>query len=121
MTDVFVALAHHSHQPGLRPFLAVGVTAELAAAALLSLIDDADHPELWIPEKPELHTVAEAPPTEPAWRQISEEDQNLLAIAQIEEVNDCAKEIAHEMLDAMTSEEVEEMLQELKEDQEGVI
>lgn len=120
-TDVFVAIANYGPEDDVPALVAVGFTAALANAALQSLIDDSDEPELWIAENAESHTVAEEPASDPAWRQCSPEDQERLAIAQIEEVNDCSKEIAHDMLDAMSAEEVEDMLQALKEDEAGVI
>lgn len=58
------------------------------------------------------------PEEETAWRQRTPAEQEQLATAQIEEVHDCAKELAHEILDAMDAEEVADMLRVLQDDED---
>lgn len=113
ITDVYVAIATYTglEQPGVPVLVAVGDTAERAEAALEVLIDDHDNPDGWDVGAAELHGVAQGDAGgTPAWRLRTEEEQEQLAIAQIEEVHDCAKELAHEMLDALDAEAVQEFL-----------
>lgn len=113
IADVYVAIATYTglEQPGVPVLVAVGDTAERAEAALEVLIDDHDNPDGWDVGAAELHGVAQADAGgTPAWRLRTEEEQEQLAIAQMEEVQDCAKELAHEMLDALDAEGVQEFL-----------
>lgn len=115
IADVYVAIATYTgnEQPGVPVLVAVGTTAELADAALENLIDDHEDPSLWDVGGAELHGVAQSDAGgTPAWRLRTEEEQETLAIAQIEEIHECAKDFAHEMLDGMSPEEVQEMLDE---------
>lgn len=113
IADVYVAIATYTglEQPGVPVLVAVGDTAERAEAALEVLIDDHDNPDGWDVGAAELHGVAQADAGgTPAWRLRTEEEQEQLAIAQMGEVQDCAKELAHEMLDALDAEGVQEFL-----------
>lgn len=109
--QIFVAIATYGPESDVDPLVALGTTEELANAALQRLIDDSDTPDEWIQtDRTVEHGVAAPEPSPPAWRQRTEDEQETLAIAKIEEVRDCAKDIAHEYLDAMDAEEVEDML-----------
>jgi len=119
IADVYVAIATYTglEQPGVPVLVAVGDTAERAEAALEVLIDDHDNPDGWDVGAAELHGVAQADAGgTPAWRLRTEDEQEQLAIAQIEEIRDCAKELAHEMLDALDAEGVQEFLDGLGDD-----
>ncbi|USN16755.1 hypothetical protein STRZYGA_00340 [Brevundimonas phage vB_BpoS-Strzyga] len=122
MTEaVWVAIATYSHDRHAAAVTAVADSPALARRMLAENVALQHNPPAWLLSEPSLIVVQSEAQTSPAWRDLSGDDQNLLATAQIEEVHDCAKEIAHDMLDSMDAEEVATMLQELKEDQEGVI
>lgn len=122
MTEaVWVAIATYSHDRHAAAVTAVADSPALARRMLAENVALQHNPPAWLLSEPSLIVVQSEAQTSSAWRDLSDDDQNLLATAQIEEVHDCAKEIAHDMLDSMDAEEVATMLQELKEDQEGVI
>ncbi|USN16534.1 hypothetical protein POLEWNIK_00080 [Brevundimonas phage vB_BpoS-Polewnik] len=122
MTEaVWVAIATYSHDRHAAAVTAVADSPTLARRMLAENVALQHNPTAWLSADPVLIVVQSETKSSPAWRDLSDDDQNLLASAQIEDVHDCAKEIAHDMLDSMDAEEVQTMLQELKEDQEGVI
>ena len=122
MTEaVWVAIATYSHDRHAAALTAVADSPTLVRRMLAENVAQQHNPAGWLSSEPSLIVVQSEAQTSPAWRDLSGDDQNLLATAQIDEVHDCAKEIAHDMLDSMDAEEVQTMLQELKEDQEGVI
>lgn len=122
MTEaVWVAIATYSHDRHAAAVTAVADSPTLARRMLAENVALQHNPTAWLSADPVLIVVQSEAQTSPAWRNLDGDDQDLLASAQIDEVHDCAKEIAHDMLDSMDAEEVAAMLQDLKEDQADVI
>lgn len=109
-STVFVIVAAYAPETDVAALVAVGATPALAREAMAEQLAAQDSPDQWIESEPMEQPINMGPVAKPAWRQRTKEEQETLAIAQIEEVNGCAKEIAHEMLDEMSAEEVEDML-----------
>lgn len=120
MTDqLYVAIATYPHRRDQQAVVAIADTAELCEVELSKEVALQHNPGAWVQSLPTLIPVHRAPKPEPAWRQCTDEEQEMLAIAQIEEIRECAKDIAHEMLDELDAEGVQEFLKVLRDDDDS--
>lgn len=109
--EVFVAIAQYGPENDVPCLIAVGITAQLAADALEKLINDAEDPELWVAETPERHGVAQPEVKDlPFWTAFTDEERGELISIQEEELRDCTRDVALEMLQDQDEETLRDML-----------
>lgn len=110
--EIYVAIATYAPESDVPSLVALGVTSQLAASALEALIADTETPDQWIAEQPELHGVAQPDVKDlPFWTAFTEEERSELISIQEEELRDCTKDVAVEMLQDQDEETLRDMLE----------
>jgi hypothetical protein len=111
MTSIWLCTATYGPENDVEPITVLGWTKEAALTAMTEVLEDGERiggqglVNEWIIGNPELQPVCgEKPTTNPVWRSemFTPDEQNSMVILQMEEIRECLKDNAHEMLDELS-------------------